>query len=319
MGKNLKKSLCGEVIFMPRKARLKADDAIFHIMCKSISEVDLFKDVEDKKRYLSIIKKYKQLYNFKFYGYCIMDNHSHLVIDTNGADISKIMHGINFSYAMYFNKKYKREGHLFKDRFKSKIVNNERYLKTVSLYVHNNPTDVEGYKNCPEKYSFSSLAIFLGKSRDSFKLVDYGFVMSLFGNNLKSARKNYYNLIFRCNEEKLKEEIEFEDEKTLYISERKIIIRNFKPEAIIEFVTLKMDIPKDKIHMKYSRKLVEARSLIVVLMRSLCNFRSSDICNVLGNITQARVSKLSTIGIEFIGTKEKYSNIIEEFIKCYAC
>ena len=304
---------------MPRKARVKTDQSIFHIMCKSISEVDLFRDAEDKKKYLSLVKKYKVLYNFKIYGYCIMDNHSHLLIDANGADISKIMHGINFSYAMYFNKRYKREGHLFKDRFKSKIVDNERYLKTVSLYIHNNPTDMGEYKSCPEKYAFSSLATFLGKRRDSFKLIDYGFVMSIFGKNLKSARKNYYNLVFRCNKEELKEEVEFEDEKTEYKSERKIIIRDFKPEDIVEFVTSRMNIPKIKIYMKYSRNLVEAKALIVVLMRSLCNFKSSDICNILGNITQARVSKLSTIGIEFIGTKEKHKNIIEDFIKCYAC
>ena len=62
-----------------------------------------------------------------------MDNHAHLLIDANGADISKVMHGINFSYAMYFNKKYEREGHLFKDRFKSKIVDDDRYLKTVII------------------------------------------------------------------------------------------------------------------------------------------------------------------------------------------
>ena len=142
--------------------------------------------------------------------------------------------------------------------------------------------------------------------------------MSLFGNNLKSARKNYYNLIFRCNEEKLKEEIEFEDEKTEYKSERKILVRNFKPEDVIEFIASKMNISKIHLHMKYSRKLVEAKALTVVLMRSLCNFKSSDISSILGNITQARISKLSTIGIELIGTEEKYENIIEDFIKCYA-
>lgn len=303
---------------MARKARLKAADAIFHIMCKSISEVDLFKDDEDKKKYLALIKKYKQLYNIKIYGYCLMDNHSHLVVDANGADISKVMHGINFSYAMYFNKKYKREGHLFKDRFKSLIVNNERYLKTLSLYIHNNPTDLTGYKTCPEKYAFCSLGIFLGKRRDFFKIVDYGFVMSLFGNKLKSARKNYYDLVFRCNEEKLKEVIEFQDEKTEYKSERKILVRNFKIEDIIEFIVLKMNIPKIHLYMKYSRKLVEAKALTVVLMRSLCNLKSREISIILGNITQSRVSRLSTIGIELIGTDEKYENIIAEFIKCYA-
>ncbi len=303
---------------MARRARLKADDAIFHIMCKSISEVDLFKEDEDKKKYLSLIKKYKELYKFKLYGYCLMDNHSHLLIDSNGADISKVMHCINFSYAMYFNRKYKREGPLFKGRFKSKIIENERYLKTVSLYVHNNPTDIACYKTCPEKYAFSSLGIFVGKRRDSFSLVDYGFVMSLFGNTLESAIKNYYNLIFRCNEEKLKEEIEFQNEKTEYNSERIILVRNFKLEDIIEFIASKMNISKFQLYMKYSRKLVHAKALAVVLMRSLCNFKSRDICNVLGNITQARVSKLSTIGIDLIGTDEKFENIIEDFIKLYS-
>lgn len=303
---------------MPRKARVKTDEAIFHIMCKSISEVALFKDAEDKKKYLYLVKKYKELYKIKIYGYCLMDTHSHLVVDANGADISKVMHGINFSYAMYFNHKYKREGHLFKDRFKSKIVKNERYLKTLSLYVHNNPTDVAGYKTCPEKYGFSSLGIFLGKRRDSFKLVDYGFVMNLFGNSLKSARENYYNLIFRCNKEKLKEEIEFKDEKTEYNSERKLLVREFRSEDVLEFIETRMNIPKVKLCMKYSRDLVKAKALVVVLLRSLCNFKANEICNILGNITQARVSKLSTIGIELIGIGEKYTNIIEDFIKCYA-
>ena len=302
---------------MPRKPRVKTGEAIFHIMCKSISEVNLFKDAEDKNKYLFLVKKYKELYKFKLYGYCLMDNHSHLVIDANGADISKVMHGINFSYAMYFNRKYKRDGHLFKDRFKSKIVNNERYLKTVSLYVHNNPTDVGSYKNSPEKYAFSSLGIFLGKKRDPFKLVDYGFVMSLFGNNLKSARNNYYNLIFRCNEEKLREEIEFEDEKTEYISEREILERKFKFEDIVEFFKIRMNIPTEVLQMKYNRNFVEAKALVVVLLKSLCNFKSRDICSMLGNITQARVSKLTTIGIELIRTREEHANIVEDFIKCY--
>ncbi|WP_343216278.1 transposase [Clostridium frigoris] len=303
---------------MPRAARVKTDESIFHIMCKSISEVTLFKDDEDKKRYLLLIKKYKTLHNFKLYGYCLMDNHVHLMIDANGCDISKIMHGINFSYAMYFNRKYKREGHLFKDRFKSKIVYSDRYLRTLSLYMHNNPTDIVEYKDSPEKYTFSSLSIFLGKTPDSFHLVDYVFVMSLFGTNLKSARKNYYELLFKCNEEKLEQEMEFEDEKTDYNSERKILVRNFKSDDILEFIASEMNISKIHFHTKYSRNFVNAKALAVVLMRSLCNFNSKDISNTLGNITQARVSRLSTIGIDLIGTEEKYQNIIGDFIICYA-
>ena len=304
--------------FMPRTFRLKNNESIYHVMCKSITEVDLFKDADDKKKYLSLIKKYKILYNFKLYGYCLMDNHLHLIIDANGSDISKVMHGINFSYALYFNKKHKRCGHLFRDRFKSIIVANDRYLKTLSLYIHNNSTDIIEYKNCPEEYDFSSLAIFIGKRRDHFKLVDYGFIMSLFGKSIKIARKNYYELIFMCNEEKLKQKIEFEDEKSEYKSERKTLVRNFNSDDILEFIASKMNISKIHLYMKYSRSLVQAKALVVVLMRSLCDFKSIDISSTLGNITQARISKLSTIGIELIGTNEKFENIIGDFIKCYA-
>ena len=303
---------------MARKARLKADDAIFHIMCKSISEITLFSDAEDKEKYLALIKKYKQLYNIKIYGYCLMDNHAHLLVDANGADISKVMHGINFSYAMYFNKKYEREGHLFKDRFKSKIIDNDRYLKAVSLYIHNNPTDMGAYKDCPEKYAFSSLGIYIGKRKDRLNIVDYGFVMGFFSNNLGTARKIYYSHVFGCNDEKLKEDFEFKDEKTEYRSGRKILIRNFSSNDIIEFISSKMNIAKILLSTKYSRKPVHARALTIVLMRRLYNFKSSDISSVLGNITQARISKLTSIGIDLIAAEKKYENIIEDFINCYS-
>jgi len=303
---------------MARMARLKAADAIFHIMCKSISEVDLFRDSEDKEEYLSLVNKYKKLYKVKIYGYCLMDNHVHLLIDANGADISKVMHGINFSYAMYFNKKHEREGHLFKDRFKSKIVDNDRYLKTVSLYIHNNPTDITEFRDCPEKYAFSSLGIYIGKRRDQFNIVDYGFVLGYWGNNLSTARKSYYSLVFGCDDQKLKEEFEFKDEKTEYRSGRNILIRDFTPKDVMKFIALKMNITEFHFSTKYSRKLVGIKALTVVLMRSLCNFKFSDISSALGNITQARVSQLTSIGIELIGTEKKYENIIDDFIKFYA-
>jgi len=303
---------------MARKARLKSTDAIYHIMCKSISEVTLFRDCEDKEKYLTLIKKYKKLYNAKIYGYCLMDNHSHILADANGSDISKVMHGINFSYAMYYNKKYKREGPLFKDRFKSKIVDDEHYLKTVSLYIHNNPTDIGEFKDCPEKYAFSSLGIYIGKRRDHFNIVDYKFVMGFFGNDIASARNSYYSLVLGCTDEKLKEDFEFQDEKTEYRSGRKILATNFTSEDVMRFIASKMNISKFHLNIKYSRKLVGAKALMVVLMRGLCNFKFSDISSALGNITQARVSQLTSIGIELIGTDEKYESIIGEFIKFHA-
>ncbi|EYE87559.1 hypothetical protein Q428_12565 [Fervidicella metallireducens AeB] len=302
---------------MPRIARQKKEDAIFHVMARSISEVDLFKDDTDKLNYLALVKKYQKTYEFRVYGYCLMDNHLHLIIDANGADISRIMHSINFSYAQYFNHRHKRHGHLFQDRFKSKMVKSEIYLYALSAYVHNNPCDIKGYENCPEKYEFSSLSIYLGLRHDPYELIDDGFIMGMFSKNPKKARESYMKLVYKCSDKVFKEEVEFLNEGTEYRSERKILVRNIKTIEILEFIASKLGIEKIKLHTKHCREIVEAKALAVLLMRSLCNLKCSEICRVLGNITQSRVSKLSSLGVKLLDD-EKYKNITYEFMKQYA-
>jgi putative transposase len=298
---------------MPRLARKKTEDAIFHVMARSISEVNLFKNDSDKLRYLALIKKYQKLYNFKVYGYCLMDNHVHLLIDANGADISRIMHSVNFSYAQYFNKIHKRHGHLFQDRFKSKMVTDETYLWALSAYIHNNPTDINDYADCPEMYAFSSLSIYLGLRQDPYELIEDGFVMSMFGNDPKAAREKYIKLVYTSNDVKFKDDIEFVGEPTEYRSERKILVRSMRPEEIIDFILSKTKVSHIKLHSKHSRSAVEAKALLVFMMRCLCNFKCSDICRLLGNVTQGRVSMLSSIGIGLVDD-ERYRGIVKEFL-----
>jgi putative transposase len=300
--------------YMPRLARKKSNESIYHVMCRSISEINLLNDDEDKLKYISLIKKYKKLYKFNIYSYCFMKNHLHLILDSNGADISRIMHGINFSYARYFNKKYKRHGHLFQDRFKSKIIDTDRYLITASAYIHNNPTDIEGFASNPEKYKFSSLAVYLGIINDPFGLVDSSFVLSLFGKNLKQVREQYYKFVFKCNNN-IKEDIEFENEGTLYASQRIILERNLEAEQLIEYVAQYANVSKATIFAKYGRKGTGTRALLVVLLKSLCNFNSRKICEVLGNITQANVSRLAGIGLGLMETDEKFRILFEEGVK----
>jgi REP element-mobilizing transposase RayT len=85
---------------MPRKAREKYPGAIFHIMCRSISELMLFRDNEDKNYYLRLLKRYKEKYKCSIYAYCIMNNHLHLHLDPKGFDVSKFMHSTNTAYVL---------------------------------------------------------------------------------------------------------------------------------------------------------------------------------------------------------------------------
>jgi putative transposase len=303
---------------MPRIAREKTPQSIFHVMCRSISEIDLFKDDEDKRFYLGLVKKYQNIYLFKIYGYCLMNNNNHLIIDANGSDVSKVMHSINFSYAQYFNRRHKRHGHLFQDRFKSKLVISDKYLFALSAYIHNNATDILGYEKCPEDYEFSSLGVYLGLRRDSFELVSMGFVLSMFSGNIRKARESYIGLVYKCSKEYLKAEFEFENEGTEYKSGRKILVRNIDVDMVIEFIISKLGVHEEDIRMKYSRGILDAKALLVVMMRSLCNSKCTDICNILGNITESRVSKLSSRGIGLVSREEKYRHIIKEFLESYA-
>ncbi|WP_373899196.1 transposase [Haloimpatiens sp. FM7315] len=299
---------------MPRTQRIKNEAAIYHVMVRSIKELALFKKDKDKVKYLSQLKYYKTIYGFKVYAYCIMNNHAHFIIDANGADISKIMHGLNFKYATAYNKEHNRYGHLFQDRFKSKIVDTDRYLLTLSAYIHNNPIKIKGYEKCPYKYKYSSLGVYLGLEKDKTGLLDEAYIMRMFGNNVNKARENYMKFVCICDEEKLKKEIEFEDENTEYRSERSILLRNFDPKDVLDFISEETGVEKIMFYVKNNRKNKTLRALAVVLMRSLCNCKCKDICKILGNITEARVSKLCYIGVKVIESENKYKDIINRFI-----
>lgn len=266
---------------MPRCARIKSEDSIFHIIVKSISEIFLFEDDSDKDMYISFMKHYQKIYHFKIYSYCFMSNHAHFIIDANGADISKVMHGINFRFAINFNKKHKRNGHLFQGRFKSKIIYDDRYIITASAYIHRNPLDIKKYKLSPEKYKYSSLPIFLGLKKDPFNLVDENFILQLLGSNLKESRKRYLYLIYSDNKvlEKL---IESKTENTYHNSKRFILIRNFNEKEIVDFVSKKLDISIANICMKNNKNSTKARALVVFLLRCLSNLSCKDICKFFG-------------------------------------
>ena len=300
---------------MPRTRRIKDFSFIYHVMVKSISDTTLFKNNHDKDKYLLLLKKCQEKLGFKLYGYCLMDNHAHMMIDANGADISKIMHYINQCYAQYYNIKHKREGHLFKDRFKSKVVDNENYLFTLSAYIHKNPKDIEKYKLHPENYNYSSLGIYLGLRKDTLEIIDQDFVMSFFGTNVIEARHRYYNFVLACDDDMLKNHFEFEDEKSEYRSERTILKRCYTPEDVIDFVSVYTNISKDAFKTKYSKRALTYRAICIFLMRYYCDFTYKDICNIIGNLSLSRVSKLSDLGLELIKTDQLYMNIHQDFLK----
>lgn len=125
---------------MPRNSRenQKSYTNVYHVILRSINQQELFYDNIDRSKFLQCLKITKEKYQYDLYAYILMNNHVHLLIKDGKDNLSKIMQSIATSYAMYFNKKYCRIGHVFYNRFKSKKIESLPYFSNVIRYIHFN-------------------------------------------------------------------------------------------------------------------------------------------------------------------------------------
>jgi putative transposase len=163
------------MIIMPRTARGKSQSGIYHIMVRGINRQIVFEDDEDSEKFIEVMLKYKQISNFELYGYCLMDNHVHLLIKESAEPISLVIKRISSSFVYWYNRKYERCGHLFQERYRSEAVENETYFLTVLRYIHQNPIKA-GLSQKAEEYKWSSASDYLRISTR----VDISYALGLF-------------------------------------------------------------------------------------------------------------------------------------------
>ena len=114
---------------MPRYPRNYIKTHFFHIITQGINKNYIFENPEDIKYYIKIMYKLSKEYKIKLIAYCIMNNHAHMLLEVNELDnLIKYMHSINTRYGKYYNKRYNRVGYVFRDRYKSEGIYNEKHL-----------------------------------------------------------------------------------------------------------------------------------------------------------------------------------------------
>ena len=118
-----------------------------------------------------------------------MGNHIHLLIETKETPLSKILQGVNQSYTLYFNSKYKTVGHLFQGRYKAILCDREAYLLGLLKYIHTNPVRA-GIAETPGVYRWSSHPAYTGRN-NALGLVDTDQVLRMFSENKARARRQY--------------------------------------------------------------------------------------------------------------------------------
>jgi len=190
---------------MPRKSRKNQKTIVktYHVMIRGVNRQSIFWDDLDKKKFIKESVKTKEKYHYQIYGYVLMSNHVHIIIYDIEEGLSNIIHDICMNYAIYFNRKYERTGHLFQNRFKSKQVEKQNYLLNLVRYIHKNPID--DY----DVYLWSSYKEYVDKPI----ITDVEFVLDMFSkNNIESIRKfiEFHKLDMNKDE---KYEFEFEKKK----------------------------------------------------------------------------------------------------------
>lgn len=163
---------------MSRRARIHYPGAVYHVMARGVDGRNIFTDDTDRLGFLRSVLSIQSDASFSVLAYCLMDNHFHFAVKVSSTPLSKIMHRLLTSYALRFNTRHERAGHLFQARYKALLCLNDAYLISLVRYIHQNPVRA-GLVSSPNDWPWSSHRSYLERSVSS--MTDTTFFLEAFG------------------------------------------------------------------------------------------------------------------------------------------
>jgi putative transposase len=147
---------------MSRPIRFECEGGVYHVIARGNERRAIFRDDTDREGYLHRLAHYRRRFGFRLYAYCLMTNHLHLAIETSLVPLSRILLGLQGSYAQAFNRRHERVGHLFQGRYKAFVVQKTSYLLALIQYIHGNPVRA-GIVREARFYRWSSARFYAGE------------------------------------------------------------------------------------------------------------------------------------------------------------
>jgi putative transposase len=177
---------------MARKRRIEITGGLYHIITRGNNRRRIFDSEDDYLKFLAILESQKAKRPFYLYAYCLMPNHVHLLTEMLDDPMSRVMHELLTGYSQYYNRKYKKVGHLFQGRYKAILCQTDRYLGELVRYIHLNPVRAKMVARA-ENFEYSGHGAYLGLDRSG--LVDAEPVLRHFGANKKRAIEVYAEFV----------------------------------------------------------------------------------------------------------------------------
>ena len=177
---------------MARPLRIEYPGAYYHAMNRGNGRQSIFLIDNDYGMFIALLEESSRLFKVKILSYCLMSNHYHLLIHTPKGNLSRFMRHLGGVYTQRFNKIHKKDGHLFKGRFKAILVQEDSYLTHLVRYIHLNPVQADLVQD-PKDYPWSSHKDYLlAKDKEWLGVTE---ILKCFSPKLSKARHLYLDFI----------------------------------------------------------------------------------------------------------------------------
>lgn len=180
---------------MPRTARIDIPGLLHHVIARGIERRDIFMDDEDRHSFVERLSSLLEKTETSCYAWGLMSNHVHLLLRPTRVKLSTFMLRLLTGHAVTFNLRHDRSGHLFQNRYKSIVCQEDEYLLQLIRYIHLNPLRVNMVADMKglERYRWSGHRVLMGKQELPGQEVDY--VLGLFWKSRSRARRRYKEFV----------------------------------------------------------------------------------------------------------------------------
>ncbi len=180
---------------MPRQARIDAPGSLHHVIVRGIGRRKIFNDDQDRNHFIERLGNILEETQTTCYAWSLIPNHFHLLLRSGKVSISTVMRRLLTGYAVAYNRRHRRYGHLFQNRYKSILCQEEPYFLELVRYIHLNPLRAKMVTELThlDKYPFSGHSYVMGKFSNEWQSVKA--VLQRFGPRVKSARRRYRDFV----------------------------------------------------------------------------------------------------------------------------
>lgn len=176
---------------MPRQARLDAPGTLHHVIVRGIERRRIVDDDEDRRRFVGRLGGLVRETGTRVYAWSLMPNHAHLLVRSGPAGLPQFMRRLLTGYAVTCNRRHRRHGHLFQNRYKSIVCDEDSYFTELVRYIHLNPLRAKLVRDLSalDRYPWSGHAVLTGAV--SYPWQDAAYLLAFFGQRRREAVRFY--------------------------------------------------------------------------------------------------------------------------------